>query len=271
MRLMAFTFPLSRRPTVAVIRLQGTIAAGGRGGLSDASLAPVITRAFAKKPVAVALAVNSPGGSPVQSALIAARIRRLAEEKHVPVHAFVEDVAASGGYWLATAGDDIWADESSLLGSIGVIHASFGFPEFIHRHGIERRVLTAGRSKSLADPFRSMTEADEQRIRALLEPIHGNFIRHVEMRRGARLASGVDLFQGDVWVGQQAVALGLADGIGHLVPRMKAVYGDKIRFRAFGPKRSLLSRLGVQALGAEVLAGMEGAAEERALWARYGL
>lgn len=268
MRIMSFPhiFSFSRRPTISVIRLQGVIAAGARAGLSDAGLAQVIERAFAKKPVAVALAINSPGGSPVQSALIAARIRRLSEEKKIPVHAFVEDVAASGGYWLATAGDDIWADASSLVGSIGVIHSSFGFPEFIHRHGIERRILTAGRSKSLADPFRSMTEADEARIRGILEPIHTNFIVHVTQRRGARLSEGADLFEGDVWVGEQAVSLGLADGIGHLVPRMKTVYGDKVRFRTFGPKRSLMSRLGMQAM-----AGIEGAIEERALWARYGL
>ena len=137
-------FPfLKRPPLVPVIRLQGSIGTG-RGSLSDAALAGVIDKAFKMKPAAVALAINSPGGSAVQSSLIAARIRRLAEEKGVKVHAFVEDVAASGGYWLACAGDEIWVDDSSIVGSIGVIFASFGFPELMARQGIERRVVTAG-------------------------------------------------------------------------------------------------------------------------------
>lgn len=267
MRRMVLRFPfVPSRPVVAVIRLTGTIAAGPRGGLSDAALAPVIERAFAKgKPVAVALCVNSPGGSPVQSALIAARIRRLSVEKNIPVHAFVEDVAASGGYWLATAADRIWVDESSLVGSIGVIHASFGFPEFLERHGVERRVLTAGHSKSLADPFRPLAEEDEVRIRALLEPIHAAFKDQVRARRGDRLA-GDDLFTGEVWAGRRAVELGLADGIGHLVPVMKQLFGDKLRFRGYGMKRPFLQRIGVQAATAAL-----DAMEERAIWSQYGL
>ncbi|MCB2103863.1 MAG: S49 family peptidase, partial [Rhodobacteraceae bacterium] len=161
------------RPRVAVIRLQGVISAGARGGLSDHALAPTIERAFRRgKPKAVALVINSPGGSPVQSALIAARIRRLAEERKMPVHAFVEDVAASGGYWLATAADDIWLDANSVAGSIGVISAGFGFADLMARHGIERRVHTAGASKSFLDPFRPEKAEDVERLRAILEPIH---------------------------------------------------------------------------------------------------
>ena len=158
---------LTRPDTIAVLRLQGAIGVAGRGGagLSDAALAPLLERAFKrKKPLAVALAINSPGGSPVQSSLIGARIRRLSEDTNVPVHAFVEDVAASGGYWLASAADYIWADDSSVLGSIGVISAGFGFTDFIHRHGIERRVHTAGRSKSMMDPFRPETPEDVARL-----------------------------------------------------------------------------------------------------------
>lgn len=259
---------LKKRPTVAVLRLQGAIAASGRGALlNDASLAPVIARAVSRgKPVALALVVNSPGGSPVQSALIAARIRRLAEEKKLPVHAFVEDVAASGGYWLASAADQIWADESSLLGSIGVIHASFGFPEFLARHGVERRVLTAGHAKSLGDPFRPQGEEDAARLKALLDPIHEAFIAQVKARRGARLAADDALFSGEVWAGRRAVDLGLADGIAHLVPKMQALYGQKVAFRQYGPKRPLFGRIGVS-LAAQLWDG----AEERALWARYGL
>lgn len=257
-------------PLVPVIRLSGAIGASGRfsGGLNDAALAPQIERAFAMKPTAVALAINSPGGSPVQSALIAARIRRLADEKKVPVHAFVEDAAASGGYWLATAADDIWADDSSILGSIGVISAGFGFADLIARHGIERRVHTAGQSKSTADPFRPETVEDEARLRAILTPIHEAFIAQVKLRRGARLKlDHPDLFEGAFWAGRQAVALGLADGIGHMVPRLQAVYGPKLRLVPMAQKRGLLARLGLRA-GAEALVSV---AEERTLWAKVGL
>lgn len=258
-------------PRVAVIRLSGAIGAAGRfgGGLNDAALAPVIERAFRNgKPAAVALVINSPGGSPVQSSLIAARIRRLADDKAIPVHAFVEDAAASGGYWLACAADDIWADDSSILGSIGVISAGFGFADLIARHGIERRVHTAGRSKSTADPFRPETPEDLARLRAILDPIHRAFVAHVTARRGARLRLDTpDLFEGAFWAGGRAVDIGLADGIGHLVPRMKQVYGDKVRLVVQGQRRGLLARLGLRA-GADALAGV---AEERALWARIGL
>jgi len=192
---------LKKTPFVPVIRLQGTIGAGSRG-LSDASLAPLIDRAFTRgKPAAVALVINSPGGSAVQSSLIAARIRRLAEKKNIPVHAFVEDVAASGGYWLACAADQIWVDESSIVGSIGVIFASFGFPELLAKQGVERRVVAAGRSKSFADPFLPQKPEDIDRLRALQTPIHQAFIAHVKARRGARLVEA-DLFNADIWVGQ---------------------------------------------------------------------
>lgn len=259
---------LKSPPLVAVIRLQGTIAAGGRGGgLSDATLAPVIDRAFRKgKPRAVALVINSPGGSPVQSSLIAARIRRLATERKIPVHAFVEDVAASGGYWLATAADDIWLDDSSVVGSIGVISAGFGFPDLLARHGVERRVHTAGASKSFLDPFRAERPEDVARLTAVLEPIHAAFKAQVNARRGARLATDRDLFTGDVWVGAQAIAPGLADGIGHLVPKLKELYGDKVRLVPYGVKRSLFQRFSGR-LFADALDQIE----ERALWAQYGL
>lgn len=255
---------LKKPPTIPVIRLQGTIGAG-RNALSDAGLAPVIEKAFRMKPTAVALVINSPGGSAVQSSLIAARIRRLADEKGVPVQAFVEDVAASGGYWLACAGDDIWADHSSILGSIGVIFASFGFPDLMARQGIERRVVTAGKSKSLADPFLPQKPEDIERLRALQAPIHQAFIAHVKDRRGARLAEA-DLFNADVWVGEEAVKLGLADGIAHLVPKLKELYGDKVRLVPLGQKRSLLSRFGLT-LAEDVVHSVE----DKALWARYGL
>jgi len=254
-------------PRVAVIRLSGVIATGSRGQLNDAGLAPVIEKAFAKgKPTAVALLINSPGGSPAQSSLIAARIRRLAAEKDIPVTAFVEDVAASGGYWLATAADEIVVDESSIVGSIGVISASFGFSDFIGRHGIERRVHTAGKSKSWLDPFQPERPADVKRLKALQEQIHENFKAQVTTRRAGRLPEGRDLFTGDVWVGAQAIEVGLADKVGHLVPVMQERYGDKVKFSTFGAKRGLLSRLGVRLVDDAI-----GQVEERAQFARFGL
>lgn len=260
---------LKSEPRVAVIRLHGMITAGGRtgGGLNDAALAPVIERAFSRgKPSAVALSINSPGGSPVQSSLIAARIRRLAKEKGIPVHAFVEDVAASGGYWLACAADDIWADENSIVGSIGVVFTGFGFSGLIERYGIERRIHTAGKSKSFLDPFQPEKAADIKRLKALQEPIHQAFITQVKGRRGDKLVEDKDLFTGDIWVGNQAIEYGLIDGIAHLVPKLKELYGDKVRLVPYGVKRSFLQRFGIRLVSDAVEA-----VEECSLWARYGL
>lgn len=258
---------LKSDPKVAVIRLQGAIASGSRGGINDATLGPVIEKAFAKgKPKAVALVINSPGGSPVQSALVAARIRRLADEKSVPVHAFVEDVAASGGYWLACAADDIWVDPSSIVGSIGVISAGFGFVGAIEKLGVERRVYTAGEDKSILDPFKPEKTEDVQRLMELQRDIKTAFVNHVVKSRGDKLSEETDVFTGAFWTGTRGVELGLADGIGHLVPKMKEIYGDKTTFAAFGPKKPLIPRLGAQAL-----ADLDHSFEERALYARYGL
>lgn len=202
----------------------------------------------------------------MQSSLIGARIARLAQEKSVPVHAFVEDVAASGGYWLAAAADKIWVDPASVVGSIGVISASFGAQDFIARHGIERRVYTAGASKSMLDPFRAENPEDVARLQTLLDHIHTVFIEHVRSRRGALLPEGKDLFTGEIWVGQQAVDTGLADGIGHLVPIMKDLLGDKTRFQVFARRRGVLPML-----GARMVEQVGQSLEERALYARFGL
>ena len=185
------------------------------------------------------------------------------------MHAFVEDVAASGGYWLATAADDIHVDASSIVGSIGVISASFGFPEFLARHGIERRVHTQGEDKSLLDPFRPERPEDVARLEQLQKVIHDAFIAQVEARRGAKL-KGEGLFTGDIWVGQGGVDAGLADGIGHLVPVMRARYGDKIRFNVLKARRPLIRRLGLPG-AAEVLGEALAGAEEHLLWSRFGL
>ena len=258
---------INRGPMVAVIRLSGTIGTGSRAQLNDEALAPVIEKAFKRgKPKAVALVINSPGGSPVQSALIGARIRRLAEEKEIPVHAFVEDVAASGGYWIAVAADDIWVDANSIVGSIGVISAGFGAHVFLSRQGVERRVYTAGKSKSMLDPFLPEKKEDVARLKTLLDEMHVSFSDHVKGRRGDRLTEATDLFTGEFWLGSRAVELGLVDGVGHAVPKLKALYGDKVRFATYGRKRSLFQRFGLS-LAEDTLA----AVEERAAFARFGL
>ena len=258
---------VKRPPVVAVVRLNGAIGMSGRGALNDISLAPVLERAFRRgKPAAVALEINSPGGSPVQSSLIGARIRRLSEELDVPVLAFVEDVAASGGYWLAAAADEIYADESSVLGSIGVISAGFGAHVFLARQGIERRVHTAGKSKSMLDPFRPEQKEDVARLEGLLGDIHANFINHVTARRGDKLDTSEELFTGEVWLARRAEALGLIDGVGHLKPVLQARFGKKVKFNRYGVKRPMLGRLGLSvAQDAMVMV------EERAHFARFGL
>lgn len=254
-------------PVVSVVRLAGAIGTGGRGALTDQSTAPIIEKAFRRgKPVAVALVINSPGGSPVQSSLIASRIRRLADEKNVPVYAFVEDVAASGGYWLASAADEIWADRASILGSIGVISAGFGAAEFLERHGLERRVYTAGESKSQLDPFKPENPEDVERLKGLLGDMHQIFKDHVSARRGARLMADKDLFTGEFWLAERAIEYGLADGIGHVVPKMKEVFGEKVRLVPYGARKSLAQRFGAQ-FARDALAEVE----ERASFARFGL
>ncbi len=268
MGLMRHLVPfLPKHPTVAVVRLQGAIGMPGRSNtLSDAGVAPLLEKAFRRrKPAAVALAINSPGGSAAQSSLIAARIRRLAAETDIKVYAFVEDVAASGGYWLATAADEIWADDNSIVGSIGVISASFGFEDFISRYGITRRVHTAGKSKSMLDPFQPEKAADIKRLKSLQTQIHENFIAQVKQRRGARLAEG-DLFTGDIWVGTEAEKIGLIDGIGHLVPKMKDIFGDKVQFARYQQRRGFPAFLSTGLIDATATA-----VEERAQFARFGL
>jgi serine protease SohB len=255
-------------PVVSVIRLQGIIAAQARGGaLNDAALAGLLQKAFSKgKPVAVALSINSPGGSPSQSSLISARIRRLAEEKNVKVYAFVEDVAASGGYYIASAADEIWVDRHSIVGSIGVISAGFGFSELIEKYGVERRVYTAGKSKSMLDPFRPENPEDIARLKMLQEHIHEEFIDHVRTRRGDRLNNEMELFNGDIWVGSKALETGLIDGVGHLVPRMKEIFGDKVLLRPYRQPRTILGRFGAQMTGDAM-----SEVEDRAAFARFGV
>lgn len=253
-------------PFVAVIRLQGAIANGGRG-LDNPGLAPVIEKAFSRgKPAAIALEINCPGGSPVQSSLIASRIRRLADEKKIPVFAFVEDVAASGGYWLACAADEIFIDSCSITGSIGVISAGFGAHDAIEKIGVQRRVHTAGKSKSLLDPFVPEKPADVKKLKGWLDDLHATFIDYVKSRRGTRLSDNPELFTGEVFIGQKGIEAGLADGVGHLVPMMKQRFGDKVKFRRYEQKRPLFARFGAQIVDDAVAS-----IEERAAFARFGL
>lgn len=267
-------------PLVGVLRLDGVIgrAAGpGRQGLSLESHEKAIAKLFDNKRLkAVALVVNSPGGSPVQSALIARRIRDLAEEKELPVTAFCEDVAASGGYWLACAADEIFADENSIIGSIGVISAGFGFVDLIERIGIERRVYSTGPRKGMLDPFQDEKQDDIDRLRELHEDIFENFKNHVRRCRGDRLRAQDDaLFTGDIWTGRQAVEVGLIDGLAEMRSEMRKRYGDKVKFQRADIRRGLLSRLR-GGFGGGALRGIDpaeviGALDDWAQWKRFGL
>jgi len=270
-----------RTPVVAVLPLSGAIGAASRfgGGLSMSRLEKVIDSAFAVKGVkAVALVINSPGGSPAQSHLIMRRIRALSAEKKVPVFAFVEDVAASGGYMIACAADEIIADPASILGSIGVVSASFGFDKLIEKIGVERRVHTAGRSKTMLDPFSPEKPEDIERLATLQREIHDMFIALVKERREGKLKADDDtLFTGEFWLAPRAIELGLADGIGDIRSVMRQRFGEKVRFRTVSESRGFLSRrlgfgTGFSAADSEQLTeGILFALEGRAIRARFGL
>jgi signal peptide peptidase SppA len=270
---------------VPVVRLSGLIGAVTplRPGMSLGGVARTLERAFAiKNARAVALVINSPGGSPVQSRQIYLRIRQLAAEKQLPVLVFVEDVAASGGYMLACAGDEIFCDPSSILGSIGVVGGSFGFQELIKKIGVERRLYTAGAHKAMLDPFLVENPDDVARVKALQREIHAIFIALVKQSRGARLKGADDvLFSGEYWAGETSISLGLADAIGDLRSTLRARYGDKVRTPIVAPATGILSGLlGRKSVGAGVLGqpgGLAGLPEElisalesRAIWAKFG-
>lgn len=231
-------------PVVPVLRLSGMIAAssGARRGLSMAGMAPLIDKAFdVKGAKAVALVINSPGGSPVQSSLIYDRIRFLSRQKDVPVLTFVEDVAASGGYWLACAGDEIYVNASSVLGSIGVVSAGFGFVDAIEKLGITRRVYTAGKRKVMLDAFQAENQEDIDHLKTLQKDIHDQFTALVRHRRGSKLtASEDDLFSGAFWTGLKAVELGLADKTGEIRQVLTERYGDKVQIKLIEGKKSML-------------------------------
>lgn len=276
----------AKHPLVPVVRLSGAIGAALplRPGLSVSSCAPALERAFGMPGIkAVALVVNSPGGSAVQSHLIYKRIRAHAEEKKVPVFVFVEDVAASGGYMIACAGEEIFADPSSLVGSIGVIFAGFGFERLLERFGVERRVHTAGRNKAMLDPFRPERPEDVERLKEIQARVHATFRGLVESRRGTRLKGEPEnLFSGEVWAGPEALEHGLIDGLGDVRAVMRERFGDKVRLPVIPTERpSLLARWFGRSGAPQATLGSPqalvdpaaviAAVEERAAWARWGL
>jgi serine protease SohB len=264
-------------PVIPVIRLSGAIGvvAAMRSGLSISSLAAPLEKAFAMRASpAVAIVINSPGGSAVQSHLIYKRIRDLAVEKGKRVIVFVEDVAASGGYMIALAGDEIVVDRSSIVGSIGVVFAGFGFQKLIDKIGVERRVHTAGQSKAMLDPFQPEKPDDVARLNELQREVHESFIELVKSRRGAALVETPDLFSGAFWSGQRALALGLVDKVGDLRAVLRERYGDKVTLYPIQLQRGFLRRLGLQSregTSMSVLDGAIGLIEERLLSSRFGL
>ena len=292
MRFLANLNPFRRRdPVVAVVRLVGVIGVTGsiRRGLSLQALAPVLQSAFAnRRTTAVALVINSPGGSPVQADLIQQRIRDLAHEKEKPVFVFCEDVAASGGYWIALAGNEIYANASSIIGSIGVISAGFGFEAAIAKLGIERRIYASGPNKGMLDPFQPEDPDHVAHLKSLHQEIFDRFRDWVRERRGVKLKGDeAEVFSGAFWTGAKALEFGLIDGIGEMRAVMRERYGDKVRFKVHASRAGLLRRLGFRGLagwadgiGADGSAGgpvngwaddLLASIEARAIWSRFGL
>lgn len=273
-----------RGPVIPVLRFSGAIGVVTplRPGLSLSTSASSIEKAFSMSGAkAVAIQINSPGGSAVQSMLIYKRIRALAVEKDLKVYVFAEDVAASGGYLLALAGDEIYADPSSIVGSIGVITATFGLNEMIAKIGVQRRVYTAGESKDTLDPFLPEKPEDVERIKALQRDVHQAFIDLVKTRRGAKLdKADINLFTGEFWSGKKALELGLIDGLSDLRTKMRELYGDEVRFKLVTPstswfrrRRSVFAEGGAFEFGFSpggFAADLISAIEARALWSRFG-
>jgi serine protease SohB len=275
---------INSAPVVPVVRLTGIIGAGTplRQGLSLSAVATTLERAFSMAEEAIAIQVNSPGGSAVQSRLIFQRIRDLAREKNVRVYMFAEDVAASGGYMLMCAGDELYADGSSIVGSIGVIFAGFGFVDLIQKIGVERRVYTAGERKLTLDSFQPENPDDVQRIKALQTGIHKDFIDLVKDRRGRKIeTAGEELFTGEFWTGRRALELGLIDGIMDVRTKMRELFGEKVQLQLISAERGLFRRRVPGVLSSLSASMAEPAAmsiaddaisaiEARAIWARFG-
>ncbi len=266
---------LKPKSRVSIIRLSGVIADSDtkrRGTLSFHRLAESISDAFDEFDLkAVCLVINSPGGSPAQSALIGDHIRNLAIEKNVPVYAFVEDIAASGGYWLACAADEIYTNETSIVGSIGVISASFGLQDLIARYGVERRVYTSGKDKGFLDPFMEEKPADVKRLKALQKELHISFIDWVKLRRRDKIkAKDSEVFEGQFWSGKTALDMGMIDGFGEARHFCKEKFGDQIKFKEFSPDRGLLSSLISATVKPTFAQDALETIESKSIWTRYG-
>ena len=263
----------SKNINIPTLRLSGVIGQAGitRSGLTITGIEKLVDKLFAdKKAPAVALIINSPGGSPTQSSLIAEKIINLAKEKNKKVYAFVEDVAASGGYWLACSADEIYLDLNSIVGSIGVISPGFGFVDLIKKIGIERRVYTSGKSKSFLDPFKEEKKEDIDRLKNIQEQIHENFIEYVKKRRGKKISNSEEneIFSGLFWVGKKGVELGLADGIGSINSVLVEKFGKKVKIKIIDQKKSFLQkRLSSSINTNDILNRLE----EMIMWSRYGL
>ena len=263
---------------IPTLRLSGVIGQGGmlKSGLSLNSIDKLIDRLFSdKKSPAVALIINSPGGSPTQSSLIAEKIINKSKEKNKKVFAFVEDVAASGGYWLACAADEIYIDQNSIIGSIGVISPSFGFVELIKKLGIERRVYTSGKSKNFLDPFKKENIEDIKRLKKIQEQIHDNFINYVKNRRKGKLNKRKDkeIFSGLFWIGQKSIELGLVDGIGHINKVLISKFGKKVKIKIIDIKKSFIQRKISSSINSSIIDSEKliDIVEEKFYWKRFGL
>ena len=262
-----------RKPLVTVIKMNGVIGTSGfgRSRINYESLESIINKAFGEKRAkAVSIIINSPGGSPVQSSLIFKRIRYLADKKDIPVLVFVEDVAASGGYWLACAGDEIYADQSSIIGSIGVISASFGFSEAIKKIGVERRVYSTGKAKGSLDPFKPENPNDIKMLKNIQNDIQKAFIDLVTLRRGKRLTNEIDLFTGAFWSGTEALKLGLIDGIGETREILRKRFGENVKIKIITKRKGFLSNI-TQSRNQNIINGLISSIEENEIWRRFGL
>lgn len=263
---------------IAVLRMAGVIADSSmmrRAGINYHKFREAITDSFDVKGVrAVALVINSPGGAPAQCSIISSAIQKLSEEKDIPVYAFIEDVAASGGYWLACTAREIYAQETSIVGSIGVISSGFGFENLIKKYDVERRIHTSGRDKSFLDPFKPEKASDVDRLKSIQSEMHHSFKEWVIEQRGGRLRGTEDeLMEGAFWTGKKAHELGLIDGIGTISTIMKSKYGEEIKFVDCSPeKKSFLSSILPFASESKVdLGSLVDVAEEKSVWGRYGL
>ena len=264
-----------KKPVIPHVRLTGIIGSVGRfkQGIDLAGQQAILKKAFSyKKSKHIAISINSPGGSPVQSHLIYSYIRQLANKNKMKVIFFAEDVAASGGYFIACAGDEIYANSSSIVGSIGVISASFGFKELIKKIGIERRVYTAGKNKSTLDPFVEEKEEDVKRIKNLQLDLHADFIKVVKESRGNKLKDPEknNIFTGEFWSGSKALKLGLVDGIGNLDQVLKEKFGENVIIKRFEKQKGFLAKKFSSSLDSQIEKMIDNL-EERNLWQKFGL